>query len=326
MSELASLDRLEAIRATATLEDLYAEAGRLNVTPGWIPRPKPILSPQPRSEFVPNLWRYDAAKAALDAAGRLIDVALAERRNMVMRNPVPDNGFATTRTLVAAYQMILPGEHARSHRHVPNALRVILDSRGSYSTVDGEKTPMETGDVVLTPSWSWHGHGHDGDAPAYWLDVLDVPLTQLLEPMFYEDHPDVYEPVKRVVDESPYRFTAASIARRLDQARPDNEGFHGPRIDLPAPTMPTMALAMERLPAGRRTRRQRSTANHIFCAVEGHGETIVGDQRLTWQQGDTFAVPCWTKYEHLAHADAQLFDCSDEPLMRFANYYRFEAD
>ncbi len=326
MSELATGDRLEAIRGAATLEDLYAQAERLDVTPGWIRREKPILWAEPKSDYVPAHWRYAEAKAALDAAGRLIDVTLAERRNLVMRNPYPESEWRTTRTLVAAYQMILPGEHARSHRHAPHALRVIIDGRGSYSIVDGEKTPMETGDVVLTPGWCWHGHGHDGDAPAYWLDVLDVPLTHLLEPMFYEDYPDGYEKATRTVTESPYRFPRDLIARRLDAARPDNEGFHGPRIDLPCPSMPVMALSMERLAAGTRTRRQRSTANRIFSVVEGAGETTVGSVRFAWQRGDTFAVPSWTKFEHAASSDAQLFECSDEPLMRFANYHRFEAD
>ncbi len=129
-------------------------------------------------------------------------------------------------------------------------LRVILDSKGSFSTVNGEKTPIETGDVVLTPGWSWHGHGHDGDEPAYWFDGLDVPLTHLLEPMFFEEHPQKYEKVERVVQTSPFRFTRADIARRLDAAEADGEGFHGPRVTLEAPSMPPMGLAMERLTAG----------------------------------------------------------------------------
>ena len=66
---------------------------------------------------------------------------------------------------------------------------------------------METGDVVLTPGWSWHGHGHDGSEPAYWSDGLDVPLTQLLEPMFFQEYPQEYEKVERVVTSSPFRFT-----------------------------------------------------------------------------------------------------------------------
>jgi gentisate 1,2-dioxygenase len=325
MSDVVDVERIEAIRGVATLDGLYGEVDRLNISPGWIQRPKPILWPEPKSDYIPAHWRYSEAKAALDAAGRLIDVTLAERRNLVMRNP-NDAEWKTTRTLVAAYQMILPGEKARSHRHAPHALRVIIDGRGSYSTVDGEKTPMETGDVVLTPGWCWHEHGHDGDAPAYWLDVLDVPLTQLLEPMFYEDHPDRFEKNVKPVTESPYRFTHAAIQRRLDGARSDNEGFHGPRIDLAAPSMPPMGLSVERLPAGTKTRRQRSTANRIFSIMEGEGETIIGDQRFSWARGDTFCIPQWNKFEHIADRDTQLFECSDEPLMRFSNYYRFEAD
>jgi gentisate 1,2-dioxygenase len=135
-----------------------------------------------------------------------------------------------------------------------------------------------------------------------------------------------FDPKPRPVATSPYRFPRDEIARRLDAAVADNEGFHGPRVTLDAPTMPTMRLTMERLAVGARTRRQRSTANRIFCCVEGSGETVAGDKRLTWQRGDTFAVPCWTKFEHTAAADAQLFSMSDEPLMRFCRFYRFEAD
>ena len=214
----------------STLALLYEAAGAVNFTPGWIPRNKPVLWAEPRPQFLPAHWSYEDAKAGLDAAGRLIDVTLAERRNLIMRNPAPIAGFETSRTLVAAYQMILPGEHAPSHRHSSHALRVIIDGKGSYSIVDGEKTPMETGDVVLTPGWCWHGHGHDGDQPAYWFDGLDVPLTHLLEPMFFEEHPQKYQKVERVAQTSPYRFTREDIARRLDAAAADPEGFHGPRV------------------------------------------------------------------------------------------------
>src|SRR6202042_1760140 len=162
--------------------------------------------------------------------------------NLVMRNPAPGTNFETTRTLVCAYQMILPGEFAPSHRHSSHALRVIIEGEGSFSVVNGEKTPMETGDVVLTPGWCWHAHGHDGDKPAYWFDGLDVPLTQLLEPMFYEDHPDRFEKNVVVVAESPYRFPRESIERALDKAAPDPDGCNGRRVILDAPSMPTMGI------------------------------------------------------------------------------------
>jgi gentisate 1,2-dioxygenase len=324
MADGAAATRLETIRSVPTLDALYAEADKLWLRPGWVRRAEPILTVEAHSAFVPAHWRYDEAKAALDAAGRLIDVSLAERRNLALRNPVPGNDISTTRTLVAAYQMILPGEKAPSHRHTPHALRVIIDAKGSYSTVDGEKTPMDTGDIVLTPGWCWHEHGHDGDEPAYWLDGLDVPLAKLMEAIFYEEHPHRFEPNVRTVTTSPYRFPRDEIARRLDRAKADPEGAHGPRIELEAPTMPTMHLTVERLGAGQRTRKMRTTANRFFCPMEGSGESIIGGKTFAWQRGDTFCVPSWTWFEHGASQDTQLFGLSDEPQMKFARYFRTE--
>ena len=243
----------------------------------------------------------------------------------MLRNAAPGTNFETTRTLVCAYQMILPGEIAPSHRHSSHALRVIIDGNGAFSIVDGQKMPMETGDVVLTPGWSWHGHGHDGSEPAYWFDGLDVPLTQLLEPMFFQEYPQKYEKVERVVASSPFRFTRDDISRGLDAAEPDTEGFRGARITLAAPEMPPMGLTMERLPSGTRTRRYRTTANTIFHVAEGTGKTAINEQRFSWRRGDTVVAPSWHAISHYAKSDAQLFTLSDEPLLRFANYYRFEA-
>jgi gentisate 1,2-dioxygenase len=222
--------------------------------------------------------------------------------------------------------MILPGEKAPSHRHSSHALRVIIEAEGAYSIVDSGRTPMETGDVVLTPGWYWHGHGHDGDRPAYWFDGLDVPLTHLLEPMFFEEHPQKYETVTSTVTASKFRFTGEAIARQLDAARPHPDGLHGRRVTLDTPDMPPLLVTMERLASGESTRRHRSTANQVFVVVEGRGETDAGGKCLTWQRGDTFVIPTWTSFSHRATADAQLFCMSDEPLLRFSHYYRIETD
>ncbi len=326
MADGATGEKIERIRNVPSLEALYQEAAALNMTPGWLRRQETSPHDAPQSAFAPAHWRYDECKAALDAAGRLIDVSLAERRNLGLRNPaLKGPGMWTTRTLVSAYQMILPGEKAPSHRHTAHALRVIIDGKGSYSTVDNEKTPMETGDVVLTPGWCWHEHGHDGDEPAYWLDGLDVPLVNGIEAQFYEENPERYATNPKAVTKSPYRFTQADIHGRLDKATADNEGFHGPQIVLEAPTMPTMLLTVQRLPSGMKTRRQRSTTNRVFCCMEGSGESVIGDQRFTWNIGDAFIAPLWTWFEHKATSDAQLFEMSDEPLMKFARYHRHEA-
>ena len=154
---------------SASLDELYPKLDELSISPGWN-KPTASLWPSPRKTFRPYRWSYSQAKGALDAAGRLVDMHLAERRNLLLFNPMEGNTYATLRTLVAAYQMIMPGEKARSHRHVPNALRLVLDSgEGVYTIVNGEKLMMRSGDVLLTPNWCWHGHGNDGPSPAYWI-------------------------------------------------------------------------------------------------------------------------------------------------------------
>ena len=306
-----------------SLDELVSAIGERNMTPGWIRRNKPILFPEMRSEFVPAHWRYAEAKAAMQSAGRLIGTDLAERRNFVLRNPVPGNDYSTLRTLVCAYQSILPAETARSHRHAPHALRVILESRGSYSIVNGHKHPMESGDIVLTPGWSWHGHGHDGAEQAYWFDGLDVPLTHLLEPMFFEEHPLGFEPVTKVTADSPMRFTWADTQKRLEDAQGDE--FFGATLDLPAPTMPTIQLKVHAWPAGWRNRPYRRAANTVHVVMKGEGNSVIAGQRFDWSFGDTLAIPAWTRVEHHAAADTVMFSMSDEALMRWTRYYRFEA-
>ena len=171
---------------SGTLEELYGKLDRSAWGRAGTSR-RHRCGPRRSKTFVPAHWRYELARGALDAAGRLINTALAERRNLILFNPTEGNAYATVRTLVAAYQMIMPGEWARVHRHTPNALRLILDAEpGTYTEVDGANIAMLPGDVLLTPNWSTHGHGNHSKACAYWLDFLDVPLVQLLEPMFFE--------------------------------------------------------------------------------------------------------------------------------------------
>ena len=141
---------------SGSLEELYRRLEPVRMGAGWA-KPTPSLWAEPKKSFQPAVWSYAHAKGALDAAGRLINTELAERRNLIMQNPA-GGGYATSRTIVAAYQMIMPGEKARSHRHTPNALRIILEGHGTYTVVDGTRVEMRPGDVLLTPSWHWHSH------------------------------------------------------------------------------------------------------------------------------------------------------------------------
>ncbi len=309
------------LAATDNLDTLYGRLGERSICAGWA-KPTPSLYPEPTKTFLPFQWRWEEGRAALDAAGRLINTELAERRNLILFNPAEGNSYATVRSLIVAYQMILPGEQARSHRHTPNALRFILEGEGSYTIVDGQRLDMRPNDVLLTPNWCWHGHASDADGPCYWMDCLDVPLVQFLEPMFFEQHPETHEPVRTTPDKSPFIFTWESIQAGLDEAAPDPEGRHGRRIELGSPALSSTALHMHRMESGARTRRTRTTANQIFCVAEGEGTTIVDGESFAWQRGDVVAIPGWRPFEHHVAHDATLFEMSDEPLMRALGWLR----
>ena len=120
------------------------------------------------------------------------------------------------------------------------------------------------------------------------------------------------------------RFSHAAIQRQLDRAKPDPEGYFGPRIRLEAPTMPTLGLTVERLASGQKTRRWRTNANTSFCIMGGKGASLVDGEKIEWGFGDIFIVPTWRWIEHHVERDAQIFSMSDEPLLQWARYYKIE--
>jgi gentisate 1,2-dioxygenase len=316
---------LASLREVRSLNELYPRLDRLSISPGWA-KPKPSLWPEPRENFRPVQWRWSDGRAALDAAGRLISTELAERRNLILYNPIEGNTYATVRTLIAAYQMILPGETARSHRHTPNALRFVLEGEGAYTIVDGQRLEMRPNDVLLTPNWCWHGHASEAAGPCAWIDILDVPLVHLLEPMFFEPHPEEHEPVTSAPTSSPLVFAWEDTLARLARAPRDPSGRHGRRIELGDPAMASTALYMERLEAGERTRRLRTTANQIACVAEGTGVTEIDGERWEWARGDVLALPGWRPFSHRATGDAVLFVATDEPVMRSFGWLRVKDE
>jgi gentisate 1,2-dioxygenase len=310
----------QQLAQSGSLEALYAQLTPINVVPGWA-KTAPSLWPEPKKSFQAHCWSYDHAKGALDAAGRLINTELAERRNLILQNPA--TGYATSRTIVAAYQMIMPGEKARSHRHTPNALRLVIDAEpGAYTVVNGERLAMMPGDVVLTPNWCWHGHGNEGRACAYWLDVLDVPLVQLLDPMFFDPHPDEFETEVTVPNSSPMHFSWDDTQRRLRDAEANANGSSHVEIALGDPALDTMALSMIKLKPGTATAARKGTANNVFGVVQGEGTTDVEGETLHWKRGDVIVVPSWQQHAHHSNGGAVLFRATDEPVMRKLGFMR----
>ena len=174
MEELARLEDLP--------QDYRDELAALNLVPLW-PSLRTVLPPDvPTRRTRATAWSFDAVRPLLLRAGALTPIQKAERRVLVLANP--GHGLEKMQASAAMYlglQLLLPGEWAPSHRHTPNAVRMVVEGSGAWTTVDGEKCPMSRGDLILTPTGLWHEHGHDGTEPVVWLDVLDLPLVHYIE-------------------------------------------------------------------------------------------------------------------------------------------------
>ena len=172
------------------LEDLPQsyrdELKALNLVPLW-PSLRGVLPPKiPTRNTRATHWPYQSIKPLLLKAGELTPIEKAERRVLVLANP--GHGLEKMQASAAMYlgmQLLLPGEWAPSHRHTPNAVRMVVEGVGAWTTVDGEKCPMSRGDLILTPTGLWHEHGHEGDQPVIWLYVLDLPLVYYMEASYH---------------------------------------------------------------------------------------------------------------------------------------------
>jgi len=295
--------------------------------PGWNRAGNPPMWSAPKTGFLPRLWSYEAARRSLLRAGDLVSPDFAERRNVILANPAEGQNYPTSRTHVLAYQMTLPGERARTHRHSPHAGRLVLEAdEGAYTVVDGVKLPMYPGDVLLTPGWHWHGHGHDGSDPALWIDFLDVPLVQMLDPMFFERYPGDWQEPTSETRESPLLFPYERTVALLDESEPDPDGYFGRRVQLGAPALPTTALYVTRLESGTKTRPYQATANYQYCVIEGSGTTWISGQPFSWKRGDIVVVPCWSEHWHEASEQATFLTVTDEPVQQYCGYLRTAAD
>ena len=305
-----------------SLEQLYPVLNHKHYTPGWH-KARPSLWQEPHTPYTPRHWRYAEARHLIDQAARWIGTEQAERRNLLMFNPVGDNDYASLPNLVSAYQMLCPGEHARAHRHTPNALRLILDAQEEvYTVVDGVQLPMEPGDVLLTPGWTWHSHFNNGKHDACWIDFLDVPLVHRLESMFFEPHPEHFQAVEEAPVTSLLRFSAADQQALLDSA-PDVEGVRSVR--LATPSMRTIALTVHQLQAKASMPMRRDSASRMFAVITGGGRLQVDGESFACQRGDLVAVPIWKFHQFIADTNTRLLQVSDEPVQKTLGFFREET-
>lgn len=341
-----------------SLEDFYKETTDAHLPPLWLHLSK-LITPQPVPDAQPYLWRWQAIYPRMLEAGQMPLERGSERRVLILNNPGLADLYTTTRTIYAGVQMVKPGEVAPAHRHVQSAIRFILQGKGAYTTLDGEKCLMEQNDLILTPPWRWHDHGNEGDEPVLWMDGLDINLIRSLNASFFENYPDNRQPLERPDNWSekmfgggslrpawvkPKREVAASSpllifkwARTYAALKELAQVAASPHDDVileytnphtGQAVLPTLSCSIQLLRAGIHTQAHRHTTSAVYYVVAGVGHTIIEGKQYDWQKGDFLALPPWVWHEHVnssASEEAILFSVTDAPVFEALGLYREES-
>jgi gentisate 1,2-dioxygenase len=299
----------------------------------------------------PYLWEWTPLLDGLLKASETIGIEQAERRAIRLVSPhLPFK--STSHTLQFTFSIVNPGEVARAHRHNMAAIRFVVQGQGAYTAVDGERFPMEEGDLILTPNWTWHEHHNESPDPIIWLDGLDGPLIQSLNVLFFEDYERNEQPITRQTGESlsrlgfarspqkaqdhlrgvPFRYAWKDTYKALKTiADSDRDPYEGALLCYVNPatagfTYPTMSCEIQLFAARERTENHRHTSTALYHVFKGQGRTLVGEGCLEWKKGDSFVIPLWQwhAHENLANEEAILFSINDRPVMEALQLYREE--
>jgi gentisate 1,2-dioxygenase len=341
----------EAVPDTDTrLDAFYADLESVDLQPLWT-QTKQLMPMFPAPAAVPWLWQGTTLRALATRARDLITIERGgERRVLALANPGLGGAPYATPTLWGAIQALGPRETAPAHRHTAAALRWVLEGDGVWTTVDGDACRMEPGDLVLTPSWTFHDHTNGGDTPMLWFDGLDLPLANAVDGIFYENHPQLNQPSHGfdlseqwyaasgripygAASTEPhsallvYRWAESDTALSRMVAANDSPMAS---IEFVNPTtggaaLPTMTCVLHRIVPGRRTPSRRKTGSSIFVVHRGSGRSVIDGTTFQWAQGDMFVVPSWRALDHEADEPSDLFEVSDEVVMRALHLFREEV-
>jgi gentisate 1,2-dioxygenase len=332
--------------------NFYKNIDQLNLTPLWDVLTD-LVTPIPKTKAIPHLWAWKKVREHVLTAGEVISAEKAERRVLVLENPGMKGENKITDTLYAGLQLILPGEIAPSHRHTQSALRFVIDGNGAYTSVDGEKTTMHPGDFIITPSWTWHDHGNESDKPMIWLDGLDIPIIKQFTSSFSQRMRQKRQILSRAEGDSiarygsgllpvnnnlsnnkispvfsyPYNRTREALEKMKGTEKWDET--HGLRLKYTNPlngghAIPSMATFMQLIPKSFEGKHTRSTDGTVYCVVEGTGTTMIEKKKYSWNKGDVFVVPGWSKFKHSTNRESVLFSFSDRPIQEMLGLFREE--
>ncbi|MBB5374412.1 gentisate 1,2-dioxygenase [Acidocella aromatica] len=340
---------------SAGREAYYGKITERNLSPLWESL-HALVPNAPRPQAVATIWKYAELRDLIMESGRIISAAEAIRRVLVLENPGLPGKSSITSNLYAGLQLILPGEIAPSHRHTQSALRFIVEGKGAWTAVDGERTTMHPGDFIITPSWTWHDHGNptveEGGEPVVWLDGLDIPLLQQLDAGFAETYSEETQPISRSEGDSLARYGYNMLPVHYEPKNGNSPIFNYPyarsreALDILSRTseldawdgiklryvnpanggypMPTMATFMQLLPKSFRGRSYRTTDATVFNVVEGSGIVHIGEQTFAFAPRDIFVVPAWQTARFETDTDAVLFSYSNRPVLAALDLLREE--
>lgn len=305
----------------------------------------------PMRRTLPVLWRYREIRPDLLRAGELTPIEKAERRVLVMCNPgLGLENMQATPTIYIGLQLIQPGESAPNHRHTPSAIRFVVEGSGGFTLVEGEKLPMERGDLILTPSGLWHEHGHEGSGPVIWLDALDLPLIHGIDASYCIEGRS--QAVAKPIDFGPARFRNAGVLpyALLDGARAPYPLLRfrwrevrealgelarvtaaGELVHLAyvhpqtgRECLPTLGFSALMLRPGETARLAKRSASAVLHVIDGAMTVSVAGAEHTLEPSDTCAVPNHEAVlfdnSHSREA-AYVFVVDDAPLHRKLGIY-----
>ncbi len=342
------LGRLEDLPA-----DYVAALRAQNLVPLW-PSLRGVLPPtKPQPQTRATLWNYQAVRELLLKAGELTPIEKAERRVLVLANPGHTlEKMQASAAMYLGMQLLLPGEWAPSHRHTPNAVRMVVEGEGAWTTVDGERCPMSRGDLILTPTGLWHEHGHDGDRPVIWLDVLDLPLVYYLEASYHVNGARQATQPGR----GERAFTRAGVAPSpvFERSGKRYPMLRYPWVDTKA-ALQSLAADQPNLQSvlvtyinaetgedaenilgfyalmlrpGQTLQMPARSPAVVFHLIEGGASVQVQEQHFSFAQADTCCVPGYTPLSlvnHSATAPAYFFLADESPLHRKLGIYEVRA-
>jgi gentisate 1,2-dioxygenase len=173
------------------LKALYDDIHSRNLFPFWATSTEvehdEVRQLLATKKAVPFRWSYrDDLEPLLYRSADLVNMSDSERRSLILVNPGLAPQRATVSTMYTAYRLNDPNEIMPPHRHSPSAIRFGLIGSRNFTGVEGEDITFGPGDMVLTPHDTWHNHGNAGDEPAINLSVLDLPLVETLNAIYFE--------------------------------------------------------------------------------------------------------------------------------------------